>query len=175
MYVDSHDKKVYSLNIFYNSEFRENLSNNNFYGLGLSSVLNKNNELSFSYSNQNKIKSFESYYKYYIKQQDLPIKFNLAVFYELKKNANNKKYNIYKSGAGAYLDFNRKNKTDLKFYPFVNYYYIKNDTDNIDYDILEAGLSIQFNDIGIEPSYKFIANGAYDIFIKIYLWEFSDY
>ena len=48
MYIESNDKNVYSLNIFSNSEFRENFSGNNFYGLGLSTVLGNNNELSIS-------------------------------------------------------------------------------------------------------------------------------
>ena len=41
--------------------------------------------------------------------------------------------------------------------------------------IEENGELSLINDIGIEPSYRFIANGAYDISFKIYLWEFSDY
>ena len=43
--IESNEKNIYSLNIFSNSEYRENLSDYNYYGLGLSAVLNNNNEL----------------------------------------------------------------------------------------------------------------------------------
>ena len=42
------------------------------------------------------------------------------------------------------------------------------------YDIITIGCSMLFNDIGIEPSYNLIDKNTYEIFIKLYLWEFGN-
>ena len=67
---------------------------------------------------------------------------------------------------------NPKNNS-LKFYPIFSYEYFINEDQ--EYDLFRFGLSILFNDIGIEPSFSYISKDVTDISIKLYLWEFSSY
>ena len=51
------------------------------------------------------------------------------------------------------------------------YFVVKDD----EYDVWKLGLSILFNDIGIEPSFSYISKDITEFSIKLYLWEFNSY
>ena len=69
VFVNSNTKPVYSLNILYNSISNDTSENNNYYGLGISNLLNGNNEFSLMYKKKSNAKSIETSYMFYIKPQ----------------------------------------------------------------------------------------------------------
>jgi len=78
---------------------------------------------------------------------------------------------LYTYKIGVFRKLSKINKGSLRYFPFFNYKYIINENENSGYDLLTVGLSVLFNDIGIEPSYSFISNKVSQINFKLYLWE----
>ena len=166
MYIDSNNQNtVYSLNSKYSS-----LNNNNNilsdYSLGVSTIINTNNEISFDYNKADNLKSYIASYFYYIRPNFF-VDFNLGLSYAIREN----QINVYRYKIGVFRKLSKMNKGSLRYFPFLNYKYIVNEKESSGYDLLEIGLSVLFNDIGIETSYSFISNKVSQINFKIYLWE----
>jgi len=168
MYIDNNEKNtIYSLNSQYNT-----LENNNYsvsdYSLGISTIIKANNEISFDYNNKDdNLKSYITSYLYYIRPNKFLVDFNLGISYTIRENQTN----LYTYKIGVFRKLSKINKGSLRYFPFFNYKYIINENENSGYDLLTVGLSVLFNDIGIEPSYSFISNKVSQINFKLYLWE----
>ena len=178
MFVDSKDSRsIYSLNSEFSSVV-EVLDDGNeveetYYSLGLSSVLKSKNQYEVNFYKHQDSKFLEAGYTYYIKPE-FYLNMNFGISYKYAfENDNNSRNEQYLSKLSIYgNNKNSSNKKSLKYFPFFTYEYIyKNNAYN--YDIYKIGLSVLFNDIGIEPSYSFISKGVNKITLKIYLWEFG--
>ena len=167
MYIDKdNNSTIYSLNTQYSTLKNNNYSVSN-YSVGFSTIINSNNEISFDYNNEDdEFKSYISTYRYYIRPNFL-VDFNLGISYSVREDFPN----LYTYKVGCFRKLNKLNKGSLRYFPFLNYEYILSENESRGYDLVEIGLSVLFNDIGIETSYSFIANKVNQINFKIYLWE----
>ena len=120
------------------------------------------NQISIDYEKYEKSKFLGANYLYYYKPS---FQFNFFTgfgfnYISKQLSSNEKKYNLS-------LGIFRKslNKTGLNYYPFLKYDYILHNipsNENINsclkcfYDEISFGISIQFNDIGVEPSFTWI-------------------
>ena len=178
MYIDLEDSRnIYSLNTELSS-FVEILDNGNevetqYYSLGLSSVLKGKNQYEINFYKYEKSKFLEAGYTYFIKPEFyLNMNFGFSYKYAIDNDDDTRndeylsKFSIYGNNK------NSKKEKALKYFPFFTYEYIY--INNIyNYDIYKIGVSVLFNDIGIEPSYSFISKDVNKITLKIYLWEFG--
>jgi len=145
---------------------------NDYWGIGLSSVIKGKNEYSVHYQKKEKSESIETLYNYYIKPDFyLKIKYGFSSKF-IKNYDNTPNINEYGTRLSIYGS-NKKNTNDLKFYPILSYEYFT--TDDETYDVVKFGLSILFNDIGIEPSFSYISKDITNFSVNLYLWEFSSY
>ena len=178
MYIDVEDSRnIYSLNTELSS-FVEILDNGNeletqYYSLGLSSILKGKNQYEINFYKYEKSEFLEVGYTYYIKPEFyLNMNFGFSYKYAIE-NDDDARNEEYLSKFSIYG--NKKNsqkESPLKYFPFFTYEYIY--INNLyNYDIYKIGVSVLFNDIGIEPSYSFISKGVNKITLKIYLWEFG--
>ena len=140
----------------------------------MSSVLKGKNEYSLSYEKKKESESIEALYSYYFKP-DFYIKMKYGISYKAVKNYEKDALNNECSARLSFYGNNTKKSKNnaLKFYPIFSYEYFINE--NQEYDLFRFGLSILFNDIGIEPSFSYISKDVTDISIKFYLWEFNSY
>ena len=177
MYIDSEDiKTVFSLNMQLSS-FVEVLKNGDekeeqYYSIGLSSVLKSKNQYEINLYKKERFKLLEAAYTFYIKPK-FYLNMNCGFSYKyIKKNDNTRnseyltKFSIYGNNK------NNSKEKPLNFYPFFTYEYIYRNNSS-PYDVYKIGLSVLFNDIGIEPTYSFISKDVYEMTLKIYLWEFG--
>ena len=173
IYADKKDPIIYSLNIKYNSEDNSILNTSeDYWNVGLSSVLKGINEYGLNYQKKKEYKSFETFYNYYIKP-DFYLKMSYGISYMfIDKYDDGSNINRYGTRLSFYGD-NKNSKGDLKFYPILSYEYFSDQDDS--YDILTLGLSVLFNDIGFEPSLSYISEDIKEFSVKLYLWEFSTY
>ncbi len=177
MYIDSNDlRTVYSLNFHYSSlsEYEEKQKH---YKIGLSSLLKSKNQFEINYYKFDYFKQLETAYSYFIKPKfylNLNMGFSYRYTFSNEQPFNNledeykTKFSIYGNG--------KKNKNSLKFYPIYSYEYIFRNKNNVleKFDMHTFGISILFNDIGIEPTYSFISKDVHEISLRIYLWEFRN-
>ena len=189
MYVDKIDESIYSLNMNYsifqgvhdmnsNGVVDEYINNN--YGISLSTVLNGIHEISLNYSKKEDSKVIGTSYLHYIKP-DFYFNIFSGLSYDYIRKEGDLSENKYKIRLGTYTKPN--NSTGLQYFPFFIYDYILHDIPenynigsctNCYYDVITIGLSLIFNDIGIEPSYSWIDSNTNEFSLKIYLWEFSN-
>jgi len=174
MYINKEAITVYSLNLDMLSVDDDQLgSGNEYWGIGLSSVIKGKNEYSIHYQKKDKYESIETLYNYYIKP-DFYLKMRYGISSKFMKNYNNGSNTTeYGTRLSFYGDSKNKNDNALKFYPIFSYEYFLLEDDS--YDVFKLGLSILFNDIGIEPSLSYISKDRTDFSIKLYLWEFQSY
>ena len=177
MYVDNPDTPIYSLNLLFSSLNSTNLDTGikdveNYYGLSLSSVFKGKNELSLGYKENKNSKIINTSYLYYIKP-DFYINMFAGISYNYRQETNGNK-NEYTARVGFYGNDKNKINTEssLKHFPFFiyEYSYVLEHY----YDAVTFGYSLLFNDIGIEPSYRWIDNNHNEFSLKIYLWEFEN-
>jgi len=173
IFVNSNTKPVYSLNILYNSISNESSENNNYYGLGISNLLNGNNEFSLMYKKKSNAKSIETSYLFYIKPQ-FYINMNFGFGYEYFKYNSGIATNIYNLKVGVYGRGSKDTNKTIKFHPLFNYEYYIDENYDTEYDIFKAGMILVFNDIGIETTYSWISRDVNEISLKLYLWEFRN-
>ena len=173
MYVDKGDITVYSLNLDMHSMRNDNLNiENDYWGIGLSSVIRGKNEYGIHYQKKDKSESIEMLYNYYIKPSFyLKMRYGMSSKY-IKNYDNSPNVNEYSTRLSVYGS-SEKNKNALRFYPILTYEYLVSE-DSTD-DIFKFGISILFNDIGIEPSFSYISKDIINFSINLYLWEFSSY
>ena len=186
MYVEKISEPIYSLNLSYGTFNESSLnqfnsdSSSEFYGVSLSTVLGGVNQISIDYEKYEKSKFLGANYLYYYKPS---FQFNFFTgfgfnYISKQLSSNEKKYNLS-------LGIFRKslNKTGLNYYPFLKYDYILHNipsNENINsclncfYDEISFGISIQFNDIGVEPSFTWIDENTKRYKLKIFLWEKSN-
>ena len=179
MYIDKVDTPIYSLNLIFSS-FNSNLDINNdgtlndivenYYGLSLSSVFKGKNELSLGYKENKNSKIINTSYSYYIKP-DFYINMFAGISYNYIQKTNSNK-NEYTARVGFYGNDKNNTESSLKHFPFFiyEYSYVLEHY----YDAVIFGYSLLFNDIGIEPSYRWIDNNHNEFSLKIYLWEFEN-
>ena len=175
MYVNKESITVYSLNVDLHSMRNDNLDTpNNYWGIGLSSVIIGINEYSIHYQKKENSESIETLYNYYIKP-DFYLKMRYGISSRFIKNYDNTP-NMTEYSTRLSLYGNNSSKKDgntLNFYPILSYQYFVSENDT--YDVLKFGLSILFNDIGIEPSYSYISKDVGGFSLKLHLWEFNSY
>ena len=174
MYIDKGAITVYSLNLDIHSISNDYLDTKDDYlGIGLSSVLKGRNEYCVNYQKKEKFESIESLYNYYIKP-DFYLKMRYGVSYKFIKSYNDApNTNEYSTRLLIYGNSKNKNSNALKFYPMLSYEYFIVEDDK--HDVWKLGLSILFNDIGVEPSFSYISKDITEFSIKLYLWEFNSY
>ena len=173
MYVDKGAITVYSLNLDMHL-MRNDKSNieNDYWGIGLSSIIKGKNEYGIHYQKKDKLESIEMLYNYYIKPSFyLKMKYGMSSKF-IKNYDDNSNVNEYITRLSIYGS-SKKSKNDLKFYPILTYEYFAVEDET--YDIFKFGVSILFNDIGIEPSFSYISKDITNFSINLYLWEFSSY
>ena len=179
MYIDSEDlRTVYSLNTQLSS-LDNNGKKDQYYMVGLSSLLKSKNQYEINFYNHEYSKNVEAGYTYFIKPKfylNMNLGFSYSYTFE-NKSSTDKIKDEYKTKFSIYGNSKpSENKSSLKFYPIYTYEYVYryNNQELEKFDMHKVGISILFNDVGIEPTYSFIAKDVYEVSIKVYLWEFGD-
>ena len=204
MYLGNSKKNAYSVFSFYNEGENKTFSpsentQNSYheYGIGFSSVLDGNHEMSVL-SRKNNIdgKTWEGFvgaYNFHLKPKS-PVKYLFGSSFSRITN-NNDSVDEYCFKLGLYGDIKGSKKTGLSFYPFLQIgqqkeivnFESSDDLSN-SYNTATIGVSLMFQDskttgIGIEPSYSRVMFNKgdkdcssidcdyYYIGLNIYLWE----
>ena len=177
MYIDSEDiRTAFSLNMQLSS-FVEVLENGDekeerYYSIGLSSVLKSKNQYEINLYKKERSKLLEAAYTFYIKPK-FYLNMNCGFSYKYIKENDNTRYSEYLTKFSLYgNNKNNSKEKPLNFYPFFTYEYIYRNNSST-YDVYKVGVSVLFNDIGIEPTYSFISKDVNEMTLKIYLWEFG--
>ena len=206
MYLGNSKKNAYAVLSLYsegeNKSFTDSVVQNSYheYGIGFTSVINGNHELSFL-SRKNNIdnrtwEGFSGIYNFYLKPKS-PVKYFFGTAFSRIENKNDN-IDEYELKFGLYGDVKGAKSTGLSYYPFfqigkqreiINFESV--DDANF-YTTASAGISFMFQDskttgIGIEPSYTKIMFDKgdkdcsnidcdyYYIGLKIYLWEYGSF
>ena len=179
IYIDSEDlRTVYSLNIQMCSLDNYD-EKDQHYMIGLSSLLKSKNQYEINFYKHENSKNIEAAYTYFIKPKFyLNMNFGFAYNYTFKnENPNNNIKDIYRTKFSIYGNSKTsRNKSSLKYYPIYTYEYVyRYENQKLEkFDMHKIGISILFNDVGIEPTYSLISKDVNEVSIKIYLWEFGD-
>ena len=179
MYIDSEElRTVYSLNSQLSS-LDDHETKDQYYMIGLSSLLKSKNQYEINFYKHENSKNIEAAYTYYIKP-NFYLNMNLGLSYSYTfenesstdniKDQYRTKFSIYGNSKAS------RNKSSLKYYPIYTYEYVYryNNQELEKFDMHKVGISILFNDVGIEPTYSLISKDVNEVSIKIYLWEFGD-
>tara|TARA_Y100000590_G_C15618626_1_gene976716 strand:- start:495 stop:1190 length:696 start_codon:yes stop_codon:yes gene_type:complete len=208
MYLGNTKRNAYSVYSFYNEgenkTFTSSVSAQNSYheyGIGFSSVLNGNHEMSIlSRKNNIDAKTWEGFigsYNFHLKPKS-PVKYFFGTSFSRIENKNDS-VDEYCLKFGLYGDIKGSKKTGLSFYPFLQLgqqkeiinFESSDDLSNY-YNTATIGVSLMFQDskttgIGIEPSYSrvmfdegdkdcsLIDCDYYYIALNIYLWEYGTF
>ena len=206
MYLGNSKKNAYAVLSLYNEgenkSFTGSVEQNSYheYGIGFTSVINGNHELSL-FSRKNNIdnrtwEGFSGIYNFYLKPKS-PVKYFFGTAFSRIENKNDN-VDEYELKFGLYGDIKGAKSTGLSYYPFFQIGKQREITNqlNVDetnsYTTASAGISFMFQDskttgIGIEPSYtrvmfdkgdKDCSNidcDYYYIGLKIYLWEYGSF